>query len=240
VTSQLAAPTATTTEDNACVLLVETDRRFAREASADFWEAGYEPIVSDSLQASWQALEARQPALVVVDGGLAGEGALEFCRQVRDEGLRVPVLLAMARDTIDDRAACLAAGADDYVLKPYRPETFWQLVDLYLSAATRERETEQLQFGDLTLDLTLRRAVRNGRAIELTVKEFELLRCLMVHAGQVLTREQILEAVWGDRGAGESNVIEVYIRYLRLKLESEGEKRLIQTVRGVGYALREA
>jgi DNA-binding response OmpR family regulator len=99
---------------------------------------------------------------------------------------------------------------------------------------------EQLRFGELILDLTTRRAMRSGRTIDLTMKEFELLKYLMSHPREVLTREQILENVWGYDFMGESNVIEVYIRYLRLKVEDEGEKRLIQTVRGVGYVLREA
>jgi DNA-binding response OmpR family regulator len=100
--------------------------------------------------------------------------------------------------------------------------------------------TEQLRFGDLVLDLATRRAFRHERAIDLTMKEFELLKYLMEHPREVLTREQILENVWGYDFMGESNVIEVYVRYLRLKIEDEGEKRLIQTVRGVGYVLREA
>jgi DNA-binding response OmpR family regulator len=144
----------------------------------------------------------------------------------------------MARETVDDRVACLESGADDYFLKPYRTETFLQMVRLYLEPEAGV--TEQVRFGDLVLDLTTRRALRGGRVIDLTMKEFELLKYLMTHPREVLTREQILENVWGYDFMGESNVIEVYIRYLRLKVEDEGEKRLIQTVRGVGYVLREA
>jgi OmpR family response regulator NblR len=144
----------------------------------------------------------------------------------------------MARETVEDRVACLEAGADDYFLKPYRSETFLQMVRLYLEPDAGV--TEQLRFGELILDLTTRRAMRGGRTIDLTMKEFELLKYLMSHPREVLTREQILENVWGYDFMGESNVIEVYIRYLRLKIEDEGEKRLIQTVRGVGYVLREA
>jgi DNA-binding response OmpR family regulator len=149
----------------------------------------------------------------------------------------MPVVLLMARDSVDDRVACLEAGADDYFLKPYRTEEFLKLVQLYLQPDTVS--AEQLRFGELVLDLATRRALRYGRAIDLTMKEFELLKYLMEHPREVLTREQILENVWGYDFMGESNVIEVYIRYLRLKIEDEGEKRLIQTVRGVGYVLRE-
>lgn len=112
------------------------------------------------------------------------------------------------------------------------------MVNLYLQSAPAT--TEQLRFGELILDLATRRAFRNDRTIELTMKEFELLKFLMEHPREVLTREQILENVWGYDFLGESNVIEVYVRYLRLKIEEEGERRLIQTVRGVGYVLREA
>jgi OmpR family response regulator NblR len=151
--------------------------------------------------------------------------------------MRSPVLVLMARDTVDDRVACLEAGADDYFLKPYRAEDFLSLVRLYLKPDIDT--SEQLRFGDLILDLATRRAILHGRAIDLTMKEFELLKYLMEHPREVLTREQILENVWGYDFMGESNVIEVYIRYLRLKIEDEGQKRLIQTVRGVGYVLRE-
>jgi DNA-binding response OmpR family regulator len=144
----------------------------------------------------------------------------------------------MARETVEDRVACLEAGADDYFLKPYRPEAFLQLVHLYLQPKTGA--AEQLRFGDLVLDLTIRRVMRDGQGIDLTTKEFELLKYLMSHPREVLTRDQILENVWGYDFKGASNVLEVYIRYLRLKIEKEGQKRLIQTVRGVGYVLREA
>jgi OmpR family response regulator NblR len=168
---------------------------------------------------------------------LAGESGLSLCKNFRITGMRSPVLVLMARDTVDDRVACLEAGADDYFLKPYRAEDFLNLVRLYLKPDIDT--SEQLRFGDLILDLATRRAILNGRAIDLTMKEFELLKYLMEHPREVLTREQILENVWGYDFMGESNVIEVYIRYLRLKIEDEGQKRLIQTVRGVGYVLRE-
>jgi OmpR family response regulator NblR len=150
----------------------------------------------------------------------------------------MPILLLMARDTLEDRIACLEAGADDYCLKPYQTDAFLKIVQIYLQPG--ETSTEQLRFADLALDLGTRTASRNGRVIELTMKEFELLRYLMEHPREVLAREQILENVWGYDFMGESNVIEVYVRYLRLKIDSHHDKRLIQTVRGVGYVLRES
>lgn len=220
------------------VLLVETDETLASHVSLDLKESGYETLVAqDAVSGLRQAAEA-QPALIVVDRMLSGESGLWFCNRLRSQGNRVPVLLMMARDTVDDRVACLEAGADDYFLKPYRTDDFLKLVRLYLQPDTPS--SEKLRFGDLMLDLATRRAHRNGRAIDLTMKEFDLLKYLMEHPREVLTREQILENVWGYDFVGESNVIEVYIRYLRLKIEDEGEKRLIQTVRGVGYVMREA
>ncbi|HEY9876061.1 MAG TPA: response regulator transcription factor [Candidatus Obscuribacterales bacterium] len=219
------------------ILLVETDEALAQRVSLDLTEAGFFPYVaSDASSGFHQACEI-QPAMVIVDRALAGESGLKLCTQIRGTGSRVPVLLLMARDTVDDRVACLESGADDYLLKPYRPDSFLQLVRLYLKPEASH--AEQLRFGELVLDLATRRAMRNGRVIDLTMKEYELLKFLMSHPREVLTREQILENVWGYDFMGESNVIEVYIRYLRLKIEDEGEKRLIQTVRGVGYVMRE-
>lgn len=220
-----------------CVLLVETDESLAQHVSLDLQESGYETVVAtDAASGLRQAMEL-QPALIVVDRMLSGESGLSFCSHLRNSGARIPVLMLMARDSVEDRVACLEAGADDYFLKPYRTEDFLKLVRLYLQPDVTS--TEQLRFGDLMLDLGTRRAFRGGRAIDLTMKEFELLKYLMEHPREVLTREQILENVWGYDFMGESNVIEVYIRYLRLKIEDEGEKRLIQTVRGVGYVMRE-
>jgi two-component system, OmpR family, response regulator NblR len=221
-----------------CVLIVETDEALANHVSSDLRESGYETIVAHDAHAGLRQAIEKHPALIVVDRLLDGDSGLSFCHNLRTSGTRIPVLLLMARDAVEDRVACIEAGADDYFLKPYRTEEFLKLVKLYLKPDTPS--TEQLKFGDLVLDLATRQALRNGRAIDLTMKEYELLKYLMEHPREVLTREQILENVWGYDFVGESNVIEVYIRYLRLKIEDEGEKRLIQTVRGVGYVLRES
>jgi len=225
------------TPANTPILLVEADEVLSRQASDDLRDAGYEPVVATDTASALDQAAVLQPSLVVMDRMLGGESGLDLCRRLRQLGVLVPVLVLMARDTVDDRVACLEAGADDYFLKPYRSDEFLKLVRLYLKpeAAT----TEQLRFEGLVLDLTNRSAYRNERVIGLTMKEFELLKYLMEHPREVLPREQILENVWGYGFGGESNVIEVYIRYLRLKLEDEGEKRLIHTVRGVGYVLRE-
>ncbi len=224
-------------DSNPCVLLIETDEKLAAQVSRDLHESGYETVVaSDAMSGLYQA-DACKPALIVIDRVLSGETGLGLCTHLRSAGARVPMVVLMGRDTVDDRVACLEAGADDYFLKPYRSEEFLKLVRLYLKPDVSE--AEQLRFGDLILDLATRRAIRHGRTIDLTMKEFELLKYLMEHPREVLSREQILENVWGYDFMGESNVIEVYVRYLRLKIEDEEQKRLIQTVRGVGYVLRE-
>lgn len=228
----------TTLDRNSCVLVIETDETLATQVSLDLQASGYEAVVARDADSGIQNLRDRHPALIVVDRMLAGESGLNLCNYLRQTGAREPMLVLMARDTVDDRVACLESGADDYFLKPYRSEEFLKLVRLYLQ--TEPNVTEQLRFGDLVLDLGTRRAIRYGKAIDLTMKEFELLKYLMEHPREVLTREQILENVWGYDFLGESNVIEVYIRYLRLKIEDESQKRLIQTVRGVGYVLRES
>ena len=220
------------------VLVVETDEALAQHVCSDLQESGYETAIAHDAMTGLDQAEEFQPSLVVIDRMLSGESGLSLCSNLRAKGARMPVLLLMARDALEDRVACLEAGADDYFLKPYRSEEFLKLVQLYLQPDTPS--IEQLRFADLVLDLATRRALRQNRVIDLTMKEFELLKFLMEHPREVLTREQILENVWGYDFMGESNVIEVYIRYLRLKIEDEGEKRLIQTVRGVGYVLRES
>jgi OmpR family response regulator NblR len=223
--------------DSSCILLVETDDALARSVSADLQESGYNTVIAQDAASGLRQLSEVNPLLVVVDRMLAGESGLWFCNRLRSAGARVPILMLMARDAVEDRVACLEAGADDYFLKPYRSDEFLRLVKLYLQPDSEG--SEKLRFGDLVLDLATRQAIRSNRTIDLTMKEFELLKYLMEHPREVLTREQILENVWGYDFVGESNVIEVYVRYLRLKIEDEGEKRLIQTVRGVGYVLRE-
>lgn len=220
------------------VLVIEPDETLASQLGFDLQEAGYEAIIATDANSGLHKCRDLQPALIVVDRMLPGESGLSFCKNLRATGNTKPVLILMARDAMDDRVACLEAGADDYILKPYRSEEFSKLIRLYLKPDVDS--SEQLRFGELVLDIATRRAIHNNKAIDLTMKEFELLKFFMEHPREVLTREQILENVWGYDFVGESNVIEVYIRYLRLKIEENGQKRLIQTVRGVGYVLRES
>lgn len=219
------------------LILLLTDRTFARQASIDLQTSGYTPVL-ETIEQSWKKLSLYKPVMAIVDRELTGKPGLEFCRQLRNIGERIPILLLVERETVEERVACLEAGADDYLLKPYQKEKLLEQINLYLKPEISTNE--QLRFGDLTLDLTTRQASRKDLIIDLTMKEFELLKYLMSNPQQVMTREEIIENVWGYDYRGESNVIEVYIRYLRLKIEGQNNRRLIQTVRGIGYVLRES
>ncbi|NER81567.1 MAG: response regulator transcription factor [Leptolyngbya sp. SIO1D8] len=184
-------------------------------------------------------LEARaEPDLILLDWMMPGLSGVEVCRRLRSTGFKEPVVLLTAKDDIADRVAGLDAGADDYVVKPFSIEELLARVRAHLRR-NEPQEVDTLQFQDLTLNRKTREVKRGDRSIELTAKEFDLLEYLITHPRQVLTRDRILEEVWGYDFMGDSNIIEVYIRYLRLKLEAENEKRLIQTVRGVGYVLKD-
>jgi two-component system, OmpR family, response regulator NblR len=220
------------------VLVVESNESLATEIGVDLHEAGYALSKAHSVATAMALVHTEMPALVVVAKRLGDSSGLDLCRRLRAEQNRVPILLMMPHDALADRVDCLESGADDYFLAPYRSDEFIKLVNAYLKPSAASGE--QLRFADLMLDLAQRQVIRNNRIIELTMKEFELLKYLMEHPREVLTRKQILESVWGYDFIGESNVIEVYIRYLRLKIDGENEKRLIQTVRSVGYVLRES
>jgi DNA-binding response OmpR family regulator len=223
---------------NPSILLVGIEETITKLASADLREAGYRPLIVPSIERAFSEVESLQPAMIILDRLLSAEAGVTLCRRLRSQGSRVYIILLISQETLEERLACLEAGADDYFLKPYNSQNFLKLIRFYLQPV--ETVAEQLLFGDLVLDLASRRLSYKNKNIELTMKEFELLRYLMIHPKEVLSREQILENVWGDEFQGESNVIEVYIRYLRLKMEAGGQKRLIHTVRGVGYVLRES
>ncbi len=227
------------TTNDACILLVNVEETLAGEICRDLKMMGYVSFTVPKIQLAMTEFKLRQPQMIILDRSLAGIAGLNFCREVRmmDNNHRVLILMLLVEETLEERVACLDAGADDYLKLPYYGKEFLRLVQFYLQPVSLPKE--QLRFVDLVLDLSTRRLLIENRAIDLTMKEFELLKYLMSHPGEVLSRNRILENVWGYDFGGESNVIEVYIRYLRLKLEAEGQKRIIQTVRGVGYVLRE-
>lgn len=220
------------------ILVVEDEAKLAQFIELELKYEGYQVSVAPDGFAGLAAVRETHPDLVILDWMLPGISGLEICRRLRTTGDKVPVILLTAKDEVGDRVAGLDAGADDYVVKPFSVEELLARVRAQLRRH-QEDDPDSLQFADLSLNRSTREVHRTQRLIELTAKEFDLLEYLLAHPRQVLTRDQILERVWGYDFMGDSNIIEVYVRYLRLKLEANGEKRLVQTVRGVGYVLRE-
>ena len=221
-------------------ILVVDDERAVRESLRRALELeGYEIELADYGVAALNAVESRgEPDAMILDVLMPGLDGLEVARRLRRGGSRLPILMLTARVEVDDRVAGLDAGADDYVTKPFALEELLARVRALLRRA-QEDEAEKLAFADIELDPGTREVTRSGDPIDLTRTEFSLLELFMRNPRQVLTRSVIFERVWGyDFGFG-SNSLDVYIGYLRRKTEAGGKPRLIQTVRGVGYALRE-
>jgi two-component system response regulator MprA len=199
-------------------------------------------LAADGSEALDRLAEARLDA-VVLDVAMPGIDGLEVCRRLREAGDRTPVLMLTARDAVDDRVAGLDAGADDYLVKPFDLEELLARLRALLRRTQQGDQTgqpdESLTFADLRMDPGTREVTRGERPIRLTRTEFALLELLMCHPRQVLARDRILEQVWGYDFPTTANSLEVYIGYIRRKTEANGEPRLIHTVRGVGYALRE-
>ncbi len=201
---------------------------------------GYRVDVAYEGESGLLAARRDPPDLVILDVMLPGLDGVEVCRRLRAQGWSdLPILMLTARDAVPDRVAGLDAGADDYLVKPFAFDELLARVRALLRRHQPAGEVQALRFADVVANLVTREVRRGERAINLTAKEFDLLELFLRHPRQVLTRDSIYEQVWGYDFGGESNIIEVYIRYLRSKLEAEGEPRLLQTVRGVGYALRE-
>jgi DNA-binding response OmpR family regulator len=220
------------------ILIVEDEEKLAQFVQLELTYEGYEVSVAHDGLSGLMAARDQMPDLIILDWMMPGLSGVEVCRRLRQTGSTTPVILLTAKDEISDRVEGLDSGANDYVVKPFSIEELMARVRAHLRHL-HPQEADQLVYADLVLDRKSRQVRRNQRPIELTAKEFDLLDYLMTNPRQVLTRDRILEEVWGYDFMGDSNIIEVYVRYLRLKLEAEGEPRLIQTVRGVGYVLRE-
>ena len=221
-------------------LLVADDDRAVRESlRRALTLEGYEVyLAADGAEALARAVSS-SPDAVVLDVLMPELDGLGVCRRLRETGDRVPVLMLTARDTVGDRVAGLDAGADDYLVKPFALEELLARLRALLRRADTATPDDTLSFAELELDPVTRDVRRGDRAIELTRTEFALLELFLRNPRQVLTRSLIFDRVWGYDFGPTSNSLEVYIGYLRRKTEAAGEPRLIQTVRGIGYALRE-
>ncbi len=222
------------------ILVVDDDTAVRESLRRALQLEGYEvQLAADGIEALDLARDASsEPDAVVLDVSMPRLDGLEVCRRLRREGNPIPILMLTARDEVSDRVAGLDAGADDYVVKPFALEELLARVRALLRRVLSEG-AEVLRFGDLELNPSTREVRRGDDPIELTRTEFSLLELFMTNPRQVLTRSIIFERVWGyDFGFG-SNSLDVYIGYLRRKTEQGGRPRLIQTIRGVGYALRE-
>lgn len=226
-------------------ILIVDDEPAVREAlqrSLAFDGYGTEVAV-DGIDALTRA-EAYTPDLIVLDIQMPRMDGLTAARRLRAAGSKVPILMLTARDTVGDRVTGLDAGADDYLVKPFELDELFARIRALLRRSSYAASTgdlpddDVLAFADLRMDLTTREVMRGNRRVELTRTEFTLLEMFLAHPRQVLTREQILKAVWGFDFEPSSNSLDVYVMYLRRKTESGGEPRLVHTVRGVGYALR--
>jgi DNA-binding response OmpR family regulator len=220
------------------ILVIEDEIKLARLLELELTQEGYGVTVTHDGFAGLTSARDRMPDLLILDWMLPGISGVDICRRLRSTGIKIPIILLTARDEVSARVEGLDAGADDYVIKPFSLEELLARVRSNLRK-NQPQDAERLEFGDLRLDRKTREVWRGDRLLELTVKEYDLLDYLLSHPRQVITRDQILEKVWGYDFMGDSNIIEVYVRYLRLKLEDQGESRLIQTVRGVGYVLRD-
>jgi len=222
---------------NERILVIEDDQAILKLLQRGLTYEGYTVDLATDGHSGLILARDHTPDLVILDWMLPGMDGLEVCHRLRIGG-SIPILMLTAKDQVPDRIQGLDAGADDYMVKPFNLDELLARVRALLRRTQPER-VPVLKFADLSLDTGTRQAARGNRVISLTNKEYDLLELFLRHPRQVLTREIIFDRVWGYDFGGESNVLEVYIRYLRQKLEAEGEPRLIHTVRGVGYVLRE-
>ncbi|WP_416201855.1 response regulator transcription factor [Thermoflexus sp.] len=220
--------------------MVDDDEKLLHMLRRTLIYEGYRVLTATSGLEALARLQEQPPDLIVLDWLLPGLSGVEVAARLRAAGDSTPILMLTAKDAVEDRVEGLDSGADDYLVKPFAPVELLARIRALLRRAGASRPEQPLTYADLYLDPITREARRGSRPLSLTPREFELLAFFMRHPRQVLPRQRILEEVWGYDFRGDENVLEVYIGYLRRKTEAEGEPRLIHTVRGIGYVLREA
>ena len=222
------------------ILLVEDEENLHSFLKLELEYEGYEVTVSENGKEALELFHRNQYDMVLLDLMLPGINGLEVCRRIREESM-VPIIMLTARDTVMDRITGLQLGADDYLPKPFdTQELLARMKGIFRRIQyTQTNDAVQLTFKDLKLDIMSRQVMRGSNTIELTNKEFELLHVFMKNINRVLTRDILLEQVWGYEHVVETNVVDVYIRYLRNKLDENNKEEYIQTVRGFGYLMRQ-
>lgn len=220
------------------ILVVDDDPSIVNVLKRGLTYEGYQVETAASGKQGLDLTRERPPDLMILDVMMPEIDGLEVCRRLRTEGVDLPILMLTARDGAADQVLGLETGADDYVIKPFTFEVLLARVRALLRRA-ESRRAEALRFADLILDTGTHTAQRGQREIDLTTTEYELLLQFLQNPRQLLGKDQLVERVWGYNFEGNYNILEVYVRYLRGKLEARGEPRLIHTVRGAGYLLRE-
>jgi two-component system response regulator MprA len=223
---------------NERILIIEDDQAIVRVLKRSLTYEGYHVEAEYEGEKGIERFHSFRPDLVVLDWMLPGMDGIEVCDRIRSQEDSTPIIMLTAKDTTHDRVQGLDSGVDDYMVKPFEIEELNARIRALLRRTKPERAVV-LSFNDLELDTSTRLAHRSGRTISLTAKEYDLLELFLRHPRQVLTRDVIFDRVWGYDFGGESNVLDVYIRYLRQKIEEKGETRLLHTVRGVGYVMRD-
>jgi two-component system response regulator MprA len=221
------------------IVVVDDDEKITSLLRRSLAFGGYEVTTASDGTEGLALLDRRPADLIILDVMMPKLDGWEVCRRLRAAGVTSPVLLLTAKDEVQDRVKGLDLGADDYLVKPFALEELMARVRALLRRRPEQAEEQKgLRFEDLMLDVDSREVLRGDRRIELTAKEFDLLNLFLQNPRRVLSRDQIMERIWGYDYSGESNVLEVYVAMLRQKLEEHGGKRLIQTVRGAGYVMK--
>ena len=221
------------------IAVIDDDEKITSLLRRSLAFEGYDVSTAQDGGDGLKLLGGRHADLIILDVMMPKMDGWEVCRRLREAGISSPVLLLTAKDEVQDRVKGLDLGADDYLVKPFALEELMARVRALLRRSrVLAEDSAHYRFEDLLLDVDGRETLRGDRRIELTAKEFDLLHLFMQNPKRVLSRDQIMERIWGYDYSGESNVLEVYIAMLRQKLEEQGEKRLIQTVRGAGYVLK--
>jgi two-component system response regulator MprA len=222
------------------ILVVDDDEKITSMLRRGLAFEGYQvTTANDGMEGLRKVLEI-EPRLIILDVMMPRVDGWEVCRRIRESGSATSILMLTAKDEVADRVKGLDMGADDYLIKPFALEELLARVRMLLrrSSETGTAKSSKLEYGDMVLDPDAREVFRGDVRVELTTKEFDLLHLFMMNPNRVLSRDLIMEKVWGYDYSGESNVLEVYVALLRQKLEEHGHKRVIQTVRGAGYVLR--